>query len=378
MTPQTTGDSDAPRACTAPDEQSGCRARLDGGVTSSTNSPHPPSESAAGSPTTSPSPGSPTATPREPARVVVSELSKSFGSVKAVDQLSFSVEPGQITGFLGPNGAGKTTTLRMALGLMNPDAGQVTFGDRRYATVPRPAEFVGAVLDTAFHPARTARNHLRVYCAAAGLPDRRADEVLDQVGLTQAAKRKAGGFSLGMRQRLGLATALLGDPPVLILDEPANGLDPEGIQWLRRFMQHLAHTEGRTVLVSSHLLSEVQQTVDRVVIIAAGRLVREGTITELADPERASVHLRSPHAQVLHQSLVAAGAQVEADAPDQLTVRGMQIAAIGHLAFTSGAELHELRTASTDLEEIYFRLTSGQEQYASGGSGAGGPTEVAR
>lgn len=296
-------------------------------------------------------------------RIVVSDLSKRFGSVTAVDQLSFVVEPGQVTGFLGPNGAGKTTTLRMALGLITPDSGTATYDGTPYSALSQPASRVGAVLETAFHPGRSGRSHLRVYCAAAGLPDERADAVLAQVGMTDAAKRKTGGYSLGMRQRLGLATALLGDPEVLILDEPANGLDPEGIQWLRNFLQHLAHDQGRTILVSSHLLAEVQQTVDRIVIIAGGRLVREGTIAELADPAHASVHVRSPNAASLQEALVGAGATVETPQPDELTVRGMPIAAIGHLAYTSGAELHELRTASTDLEEIYFRLTAGQEEF---------------
>ncbi|CAN5340331.1 ABC transporter ATP-binding protein [soil metagenome] len=298
-----------------------------------------------------------------PARIVVSDLSKRFGSVTAVDQLSFVVEPGQVTGFLGPNGAGKTTTLRMALGLITPDSGTATYGGTPYSALSHPASRVGAVLETAFHPGRSGRSHLGVYCAAAGFPDERADAVLAQVGMTDAAKRKTGGYSLGMRQRLGLATALLGDPEVLILDEPANGLDPEGIQWLRNFLRHLAHDQGRTILVSSHLLAEVQQTVDRIVIIAGGRLVREGTIVELADPARASVHVRSPDAASLQQALVGAGATVETAQPEELTVRGMPIAAIGHLAFASGAELHELRTASTDLEEIYFRLTAGQEEF---------------
>ena len=298
-----------------------------------------------------------------PTRIVVSDLSKRFGSVHAVDGLSFVVEPGQVTGFLGPNGAGKTTTLRMALGLITPDSGSATYAGTLYSSLAHPSSQVGAVLETAFHPGRSGRSHLRVYCAAAGLPDERADAVLAQVGMTDAAKRKTGGYSLGMRQRLGLATALLGDPQVLILDEPANGLDPEGIQWLRNFLRHLAHDQGRTILVSSHLLAEVQQTVDRIVIIGGGKLVREGTIAELADPARASVHLRSPNAGTLHQELLDAGAQVETSSPEELTVRGMPIAAIGHLAFTSGVELHELRTATTDLEEIYFRLTAGQEEF---------------
>ncbi len=308
---------------------------------------------------------------------MVSDLSKRFGDVQAVEHLSFVVEPGQITGFLGPNGAGKTTTLRMALALITPDSGAATYGGTPYPDLPRPSSKVGAVLETAFHPGRSGRNHLRVYCAAAGFPDERADAVLAQVGMTDAGRRKAGGYSLGMRQRLGLATALLGDPQVLMLDEPANGLDPEGIQWLRNFLQHLAHDQGRTILVSSHLLSEVQQTVDRVVIIAGGKLVREGTIAELADPARASVHLRSPNVAALHQALVGAGAQVETTAPEELTVRGMPIAEIGHLAFISGTELHELRTATTDLEEIYFRLTAGQEEFKAADLPVTSGTEVA-
>ena len=218
---------------------------------------------------------------REPVRVEVRGLSKSFGAVRAVSDLGFTVEPGSVTGFLGPNGAGKTTTLRMVLGLERPDAGTATFNGAPYASLPEPARTVGAVLETAFHPARSGRNHLRVYCRAAGLPLSRADEVLTEVGLAEAGRRRAGGYSLGMRQRLALATALLGDPPVLVLDEPANGLDPEGIQWLRGFLRHLAHEQGRTVLVSSHLLAEVEQTVDRVVIVGAGRLVREASIEQL-------------------------------------------------------------------------------------------------
>ncbi|MDQ3734932.1 MAG: ABC transporter ATP-binding protein [Actinomycetota bacterium] len=312
-----------------------------------------------------------------PARIVVSDLSKSFGPVRAVDRLSFVVEPGQVTGFLGPNGAGKTTTLRMVLGLITPDSGSATYGEIPYSGLSRPSSRVGAVLETAFHPGRSGRNHLRVYCAAAGLPDERADAVLAQVGMTDAAKRKTGGYSLGMRQRLGLATALLGDPQVLILDEPANGLDPEGIQWLRTFLQRLAHDQGRTILVSSHLLAEVQQTVDRIVIIAGGRLVREGTIAELADPTKASVHVRSPNISALSEALTAAGGQVETLAPEEVAVRGVPMPAIGHLAFTTGVELHELRTAATDLEEIYFRLTAGQEEFKAAPTEPVAPTPVA-
>ncbi|MCW2696137.1 MAG: transporter related protein [Modestobacter sp.] len=295
-------------------------------------------------------------------------LSKTFGQVRAVDDLSFTVEPGQVTGFLGPNGAGKTTTLRMTLGLVTPDVGTATFDGVRYADLPDPLRRVGAVLETAFHPARSGRDHLRVYCRAAGLPLRRADEVLDQVGLGPAGGRKAGGYSLGMRQRLGLATALLGDPAVLVLDEPANGLDPEGIQWLRGFLRHLAHTEGRTVLISSHLLAEVEQTADRVVIVGAGRLVREGSLAQLragADAGGAGrVLVRSPQAGELTRDLTGDGVRVETTGADSLTVTGLTAAEVGRRAFAAGVELHELRAHSSGLEEVYFRLTTGQEEFA--------------
>jgi ABC-2 type transport system ATP-binding protein len=303
---------------------------------------------------------------RDPVRVEVRGLSKSFGAVRAVDDLSFTVEPGSITGFLGPNGAGKTTTLRMALGLERPDAGTATFDGVAYADLPSPVRTVGAVLETAFHPARSGRNHLRVYCRAAGLPVSRADEVLAQVGLADAGRRRAGGYSLGMRQRLALATALLGDPAVLVLDEPANGLDPEGIQWLRGFLRHLAHTEGRTVLVSSHLLAEMEQTADRVVIVGAGRLVREGSIAELRSGTQGSgaVLVRSPEAGRLAEVLRVAGLSVGPAEDGRVTVTGTTPATVGALAFRAGVELHELRAETSGLEELYFRLTAGQEQFA--------------
>ena len=214
-------------------------------------------------------------------QIVVSGLTKQYKNVRAVDNLSFTVEPGRVTGFLGPNGAGKTTTLRMLLNLVTPNAGQATIGGHRYATLTDPLRSVGAVLEaSSAHKGRTGINHLRVICAAAGLPRDRADEALALVGLTPAAKRKFKGYSLGMKQRLGIAAAMLGDPQVLILDEPANGLDPEGIRWMRGFLKGLA-TEGRTVLVSSHLLSEMQLLADDVVIIAAGRLVRQGPVEQV-------------------------------------------------------------------------------------------------
>jgi ABC-type multidrug transport system ATPase subunit len=300
-------------------------------------------------------------------RVDVRGLTKSFGAVRAVSDLSFTVQPGSVTGFLGPNGAGKTTTLRMLLGLERPDAGVATFEERRYADLASPVRAVGAVLETAFHPARTGRNHLRVYCRAAALPVSRADEVLHQVGLADAGNRKAGGYSLGMRQRLALAGALLGDPSVLVLDEPANGLDPEGIHWLRGFIRYLAHEEGRTVLVSSHLLSEMEQTADRVVIVGAGRLVREGSIAELRSGAagEGTVLVRSPEADRLAGALRAGGLDVSpGEDPGLLTVSGSTPAEVGARAFAAGVELHELRARTSGLEELYFQLTAGQEQFA--------------
>ncbi len=297
-------------------------------------------------------------------RIVVDDLTKRFGAFTAVDHLSFSVEPGSITGFLGPNGAGKTTTLRMLLGLVAPSGGSATIGGRRFSALPDPLRTVGAALEAAsFHPGRTARNHLRVYCAAAGLPEKRADEVLAQVGLTDAARKKVRGYSLGMRQRLGLATTLLGDPQVLILDEPANGLDPDGIRWLRGFLRHLAD-DGRTVLVSSHQLAEMQAMADRVVILDHGRLVREGSIRELAAASD-SVVVRTPTPAPLVERLQAdlPGVSVtDGGEPGLVRVRGAGITDIGHAAFLAGVELHELRDDGFDLEQLFFSLTSGAPQ----------------
>ncbi|MFL6130372.1 MAG: ABC transporter ATP-binding protein [Mycobacteriales bacterium] len=295
----------------------------------------------------------------QPGRIVVSGLSKTFGRIRAVDDLSFTVEPGSVTGFLGPNGAGKTTTLRMLLGLVTPIAGTATIGGLRYADIPQPMRTVGAVLEaSSFHPGRSGRNHLRVYAAASGIPDRRADEVLAQVGLSEAARRKTRGYSLGMRQRLGLAFALLGDPRVLLLDEPGNGLDPEGIHWLRGFLRSLAD-EGRTVLVSSHLLTEVQQTADRVVILSQGRLVREGSLAELSAVAGETVLVRSPQVDELAAALDGR-AEASRIGPDVLRVRGVDAASVGRAAFTAGVELHELRTERADLEQLFFSLTQAQ------------------
>lgn len=292
-------------------------------------------------------------------RIEVRGLTKSFGSVHAVDDLSFTVEPGEVTGFLGPNGAGKTTTLRILLGLIRPDAGSATIGGRTYTTGGR----VGAALEaTGFHPGRSGRNHLLGYCRLQGYPAAHADEILDLVGLTAAARRPVRGYSLGMRQRLALAGALLGDPPVLILDEPGNGLDPEGIAWLRRLLRRLA-CEGRTVLVSSHVLSEVQQLVDRVVIVNRGRLVRQGRIADLAagSDEYQAVSVRTPTPGLLVPVIArAAGPDATADVtgPDTLEVTGLTAARIGDLAFDSGVRLHELTPRRRDLEDVFLALTT--------------------
>jgi ABC-2 type transport system ATP-binding protein len=292
-------------------------------------------------------------------RIVVNELTKVFGGrVRAVDRLSFTVEPGSVTGFLGPNGAGKTTTLRMILGLIHPTAGNSTIGGVPYKHLHNPMTVVGAALEAAsFHPARTGRNHLRILCSAAHLPDRRADEVLDMVGLHDAARRKVRGYSMGMRQRLGLAATLLGNPRILVLDEPANGLDPEGIRWLRGFFLHLAG-EGRTVLVSSHLLNEVEEFADRVVILNRGQLVRQGSIAELTAGTD-TVVVRSPQPGPLVEALRGAGQHPEQPDATTVRVRNIEMAEVGHLAFTSGVELHELRTERFDLEELFFTLTQG-------------------
>lgn len=302
----------------------------------------------------------------ESGRIAVSDLTKTFGAVKAVDNLSFSVEAGSVTGFLGPNGAGKTTTLRCLLGLVTPNTGKATIGGKPYAQLHVPPTMVGALLEaSSFHPARTARNHLRVYCTVSGIPKQRADEVLDLVGLSSAANRKVKGFSMGMRQRLGLAAALIGDPKVLILDEPANGLDPEGIVWLRGFLRHLA-SEGRTILVSSHVLSEVEQTVDHVVIINRGTLVRQGKLDELADHHGHAVLVRGPEIDKLVSTLDGR-AEVEKLEGGGLRVTGLDAAEVGHLAFVEQVELHELTTERSDLEQIFFALTGNGDDATEGG-----------
>ncbi|WP_127497746.1 ABC transporter ATP-binding protein [Actinoplanes solisilvae] len=294
--------------------------------------------------------------------IVVEHLTKQYKRLRAVDDLSFRVRSGRVTGFLGPNGAGKTTTLRMLLGLVTPTAGTATFGSRKYVDLPDPVREVGAVLEaSSANRGRTGRNHLRMICRAAGLPDSRADEVLATVGLTPAANRKFKGYSLGMKQRLGIAAALLGDPRVLILDEPANGLDPEGIRWMRDLLKSLA-AEGRTVLVSSHLLGEMQLLADDVVIVAAGKLIRQGPVHDvLGDGSgHAQVRVRSPQTEQLTAALATLGATVTPAPDGSLLVHGAEAAAIGHAAFTAGVELHELATEQGDLEQVFLQLTAGK------------------
>ncbi len=292
--------------------------------------------------------------------VTVEHLTKRFGDVTAVDDLSFELEPGTVTGFLGPNGAGKTTTLRMLLGLATPSSGRALVFGTAYAELSLPVRQVGAVLEaTDFHPGRSGRNHLRMLSRAAGIADARVEDVLRLVELDAAGDRRVKGYSLGMRQRLGLAGALLGDPAVLILDEPANGLDPEGVHWLRDFLRGYA-AGGRTVLVSSHLLAEVAQTVDHVLIVAGGRLVIESPLSELTGRVGGSVRVRSPQAAELGEALQRAGAGIERGYDGALTVTGMRAEIVGEIARNAGVVLHELVRAGASLEEIFLDLTSRQ------------------
>ncbi|MQW76031.1 ATP-binding cassette domain-containing protein [Nocardioides sp. dk4132] len=283
-------------------------------------------------------------------------LSKSFGQVRAVDDLSFTVRPGAVTGFLGPNGSGKTTTLRMLLGLTTPSAGRALVDGTPYVALPRPARVVGASLEAGFHPARTGLGHLEVFAPQVGVSRQRCRDLLDLVGLTAAAQRRVGGYSMGMRQRLALATTLLGDPPAIVLDEPANGLDPEGIVWLRGLLRTFA-AEGRTVLVSSHVLGEVQHTVDDVVIIAGGRLVHASSLADLADLATQETLVVSPDAERLAGLCRERGWRASPEGAG-LVVSDVSAAVLGAAAFAAGVELHQLATRGTDLEEVFLRLTA--------------------
>jgi ABC-2 type transport system ATP-binding protein len=288
--------------------------------------------------------------------IEVERLTKRFGSTLAVDDLSFTAAPGTITGFLGPNGAGKSTTLRAILGLVRPSAGRATVLGRPYRELVRPVDRVGAVLETFdAHPGRSGRNHLRVLAAASGLPPSRVDEVLARVDLTGAASRRTKGYSLGMRQRLGLAAALLGDPEVLVLDEPANGLDPQGIRWLRDLLRSLAR-QGRTVLISSHVLAEIAQTVDEVVIIHRGRLVRHASMAEVESMAAGATRVRCPDPERLASLLAEAGWDWRSLGDSTLTV-AVPPEQVGELAAAHGIVLHELTAERATLEEVFLELT---------------------
>ena len=298
-------------------------------------------------------------------RIEVRNLTKRFGGFTAVDDLSFEVEPGRITGFLGPNGAGKTTTLRMLLHLIAPTSGTATIDGERYQDLTHPLTTVGAALEaTNVHPGRSGRDHLRVLAATHGISDARVDELLELTGIPAFARRRAGAYSMGMRQRLALAAALLGDPDVLLLDEPANGLDPEGIRWLRGFLRHLADDQGKTVLVSSHLLAEMEQTADDVLIIANGRLVTRGRIEELRGEPTALVRTSDPAA--LAGALERAGVSSTPRADGSLLAATGDLRLVGDTALAAGVPLWELTPQRAGLEALFFELTEGTNRNLGG------------
>jgi ABC-2 type transport system ATP-binding protein len=293
-------------------------------------------------------------------------LTKRFGATLAVDDLSFDVLPGRVTGFLGPNGAGKSTTMRMILGLDRPTSGSVSVLGRPYGQHRRPLHEVGAVLESrAVHGGRTAANHLLCLAQSNGIPRRRVDEVLDLVGLTGARNRRAGAFSLGMSQRLGLAAAMLGDPPVVLCDEPVNGLDPEGIRWIRTLLRSLA-AEGRTVLVSSHLMTEMALTADHLIVVGRGRLLADASVAEVvARSSRRYVIARTPQPARLHSVLRSAGGTAEPEADGALRISGLEAAEVGDLAAGQGITLHELSPREPSLEAAFFELTGNAVDYRS-------------
>lgn len=298
--------------------------------------------------------------------IELSELTKTYGSNRAVDGLTCSIEPGMVTGFLGPNGAGKTTTMRMILGLDHPTSGAATINGKTYRQLTDPLREVGALLDARqVHPNRSIRGHLRWIAATNRIPAGRVDEVLEMVGLSTVASVRAGTLSLGMSQRLGIAAALIGDPPVLLFDEPVNGLDPEGIHWVRTLMRTLAG-EGRTVLVSSHLLSEMANTADRLVVIGRGKLIASTTVSEFVGRSGgATVRVRSPQLPALREALTAAGLKVD-DGPDALTVREATTDTVGELAAQHAIVLHELSAVQVSLEQAYLSSTDDATEFRGG------------
>jgi ABC-2 type transport system ATP-binding protein len=298
--------------------------------------------------------------------IVFEGVGKRFGEVEAVSDLTFSAEPGRVTGFLGPNGAGKTTSLRILLGLVSATTGRATIGGEDYPRLANPLGTVGATLEATFHPGRSGRAHLGVVARAAGIDRSRVEAVLDQVGMTPYADRRVGGYSLGMRQRLGLATALLGDPSVLVLDEPINGLDPGGIRWIRTFLREFA-AEGRTVLVSSHLLNEVQQTVDDVVVIAAGRLRFAGVLGDLGTRDSTGSIVEAEDRAGLTAAIAAAGHSVT-ETPDGVLVPDLLPAEVGRLAFAAGVPLSALATRRVGLEDEFLALVTDPDSPATGGA----------
>jgi ABC-2 type transport system ATP-binding protein len=307
-------------------------------------------------------------------------LTKRYGDTLAVDDLSFNVEPGKITGFLGPNGAGKTTTMRLILGLDRPTAGTVTVNGQPFAQLAYPMHEVGALLDAkAVHGGRSAYNHLLCLAETNGLPRRRVGEVMALVGLSEVAHKRSKGFSLGMGQRLGIAAALLGDPAILMFDEPVNGLDPEGILWIRNLMKALA-AEGRTVFVSSHLMSEMEHTADHLLVIGRGRLIADCTVAEfIAANSRQSVRVRTPQPSVLAAAVQSAGGTVREDGGGLMIVQGLDVSQVGDLAFENSVRLHELAPAQASLEQAFMELTASSVQFHAGvASGPGGSGEPGR
>lgn len=295
-------------------------------------------------------------------------LTKHYGKKTAVQDVSFSIAPGQVTGFLGPNGAGKSTCMRLMVGLDRPSAGTVTVRGERYANLAAPMAEVGALLDAkGVHPGRSARSHLRALAATHGIPDRRVHEVLEQTGLAAVANRRVGGFSLGMGQRLGIAAALLGDPHVLILDEPINGLDPDGVLWVRQLLRHMA-SEGRTVLLSSHLMSEMAQTADHVIVLGRGRVVADAPIADfISGGQQDRVTVRTPDAARFASLLLSNGDQqirLEPLAEEGFEAHGIAAAEIGRIAAQHGIELHELSPVQSSLEDAYLALTRDHVEYA--------------